>query len=236
MSKPVCLVTGVGPAKGTGAEVAKRFSKGGYQVAMLARNKDNLAELEQSIKGTTAFPCDVGDLEALINTIEQIRKTPGNPTVVVYNAAKSSRGSILELDPEDLERNFRVNTTALLYLARETIPAMLNVGHGAILITGNTSATRGITNWGFFASTKASQRILAEAIAREFGPQGIHIAYFIIDALIDTPRTRPIIGAGKPDEFFAKASAIADEMFHIAHQDKSTWSFNIELRPFGEKW
>ena len=101
MSKPVCLVTGVGPAKGTGAEVAKRFSTGGYQVAMLARNKDNLAELEQSIKGTTAFPCDVGDLEALINTIEQIRKTLGNPTVVVHNAAKSSRGGILELDPEE---------------------------------------------------------------------------------------------------------------------------------------
>ena len=132
--------------------------------------------------------------------------------------------------------NFRVNTTALLYLARETIPAMLEAGKGAILVTGNTSATRGITNWGFFASTKAAQRILAESIAREFGPRGIHTAYFIIDALIDTPRTRPILGAGKPDEFFAKASAIAEEMFRVAHQDKSTWSFTVELRPFGEVW
>ena len=132
--------------------------------------------------------------------------------------------------------NFRVNTTALLYLARETIPAMLEAGKGAILVTGNTSATRGITNWGFFASTKAAQRILAESIAREFGPRGIHTAYFIIDALIDTPRTRPILGAGKPDEFFAKATAIAEEMFRVAHQDKSTWSFTVELRPFGEVW
>ena len=140
------------------------------------------------------------------------------------------------MDPEDLERNFRVNTAALLYLARETIPAMLEAGKGANLVTGNTSATRGITNWGFFASTEAAQRILAESIAREFGQRGIHTAYFIIDALIDTPWTRPILGAGKPDEFFAKASAIAEEMFHVAHQDKSTWSFTVELRPFGEVW
>jgi NAD(P)-dependent dehydrogenase (short-subunit alcohol dehydrogenase family) len=236
MSKPVCLVTGVGPEKGTGAEVAKRFAGGGYQVAMLARNKDNLIELEQTIQGTKAFPCDVGDLKTLVNTIHRVREELGAPSVVVHNAAKSSRGSILELDPEDLERNFRVNTTALLYLARETIPEMLKAGQGTILVTGNTSATRGITNWGFFASTKAAQRILAESIAREFGPKGIHTAYFIIDALIDTPRTRPIMGAGKPDDFFSKASAIADEMFHVAHQDRSTWSFNVELRPFGEVW
>tara|TARA_B110000444_G_scaffold214516_1_gene211853 strand:- start:6650 stop:7360 length:711 start_codon:yes stop_codon:yes gene_type:complete len=236
MSKPVCLVTGVGPEKGTGGEVAKRFAEGGYQVAMLARNKDNLAEIEQKIEGARAFPCDVGDIEALIATIQSVREELGAPSVVVHNAAKSSRGSILELDPEDLERNFRVNTTALLHLARETIPGMLKAGRGSILITGNTSATRGITNWGFFASTKAAQRILAESIAREFGPQGIHTAYFIIDALINTPRTRPLMGAGKPDDFFSKASAIANEMFHVAHQDKSAWSFNVELRPFGEVW
>ena len=85
MSKPVCLVTGVGPARGTGAEVAKRFAKGGYQVAMLARNKDNLAELEQMIQGTKAFPCDVGDLENLVNTIQSVRDELGATSVVVHN-------------------------------------------------------------------------------------------------------------------------------------------------------
>ncbi|MEC8388311.1 MAG: short-chain dehydrogenase, partial [Pseudomonadota bacterium] len=97
-------------------------------------------------------------------------------------------------------------------------------------------ATRGKAHWGFFASTKAAQRILAEAIAREFGPQGVHVAYFMIDASIDTPRTRPAMAAGKPDDFFAKPAAIAEEMFHVAHQDRSTWSFLVELRPFGETW
>jgi NAD(P)-dependent dehydrogenase (short-subunit alcohol dehydrogenase family) len=236
MSKPVCLVTGVGPLKGTGGEIARRFATGGYQVAMLARNAENLAEIEAQVPGTTAFQCDVGDIDSLVATMAAVRERLGDPEVVVHNALRSVRGGILELDPEDLERNFRVNTTALLYLARETIPAMLKAGKGAILVTGNTSATRGKTNWGFFASTKASQRILAESIAREFGPKGIHTAYFVIDASIDTPRTRPVLAPDAPDDFFAKPTAIAEEMYHVAHQDRSTWSFLVELRPFGEVW
>ncbi|MGI9436085.1 MAG: SDR family NAD(P)-dependent oxidoreductase [Geminicoccaceae bacterium] len=236
MTKPVCLVTGVGPDRGTGAEITKRFATGGYQVAMLARDAERLAGFERGIEGTKAYPCDVSDLDQLVETIGMIKKDLGPPSVVIHNALRSVRGSILELDPDDLEKNFRVNTTALLYLARETLPAMLDAGKGTILVTGNTSATRGKTNWGFFASTKASQRILAESIAREFGPRGIHVAYFLIDASIDTPRTRPILASGKPDDFFAKPAAIADEMYHVTHQDRSTWSFLVELRPFGEVW
>lgn len=236
MSKPVCLVSGVGPEHGTGAEIARRFSEGGYRVAMLARNADNLAGLADKYEDARAYPCDVGDLDALVETVSRVRAEMGAPRVVVHNALRSTRGSILEMDPGDLEKNFRVNATALLHLARETIPAMLEAGDGAILVTGNTSATRGRANWGFFASTKAAQRILAESIAREFGPRGIHTAYFIIDAAIDTPRTRPILAPDEPDEFFAKPSAIADEMYRVAHQDRSTWSFRVELRPFCETW
>ena len=236
MSKPVCLVSGVGLEHGTGAEIAKRFSEGGYRVAMLARNAENLDTLAEKYEGARAYPCDVGDLDALVETVSRVRTEMGAPRVVVHNALRSTRGSILEMDPGDLEKNFRVNATALLHLARETLPAMLEAGDGAILVTGNTSATRGRTNWGFFASTKAAQRILAESIAREFGPRGVHVAYFIIDAAIDTPRTRPILAPDEPDEFFAKPAAIADEMYHVAHQDRSTWSFQVELRPFCETW
>ncbi|MGI9335032.1 MAG: SDR family NAD(P)-dependent oxidoreductase [Gammaproteobacteria bacterium] len=234
--EPVCLVTGVGPDKGTGAEIARRFAKGGYRVAMLARTPERLLELQDSIPGTRAFPCDVSDIDALVSTVASVREQLGAPSVVVHNALRSVRGSILELDPDDLEKNFRVNATALLHLARETIPDMLAAGSGTIMVTGNTSATRGKAHWGLFASTKAAQRILAESIAREFGPKGIHVAYFIIDAAIDTPRTRPILAPDKPDEFFARPSAIAEEMYRVAHQDRSTWSFTVELRPFGEVW
>lgn len=236
MSKPVCIVTGVGPEHGTGAEIAKRFSEGGYQVAMLARNADNLAVLARKYADARAYPCDVSDLDALMETVSRVKAEMGTPKVVVHNALRATRGSVLEMDPTDLEKNFRVNTTALLYLARETIPSMLEAGEGAILVTGNTSALRGKANWGFFASTKAAQRILAESIAREFGPRGIHVAYIIIDASIDTPRTRPVIAPDKPDDFFAKPAAIAEEIFRVAHQDRSAWSFRVELRPFGEVW
>ncbi len=236
MAKPVCIVTGVGPEHGTGAEIARRFSEGGYAVAMLARDAGNLAGLAAKYEDARAYPCDVSDLDALAATVGRVRAELGAPSVAVHNALRSTRGSILEMDPEDLERNFRVNATALLHLARETLPAMLEAGKGAILVTGNTSATRGKTNWGFFASTKAAQRILAESMAREFGPRGVHVAYFMIDAAIDTPRTRPILAPDRPDEYFARPRAIAEEMFHVAHQDRSTWSFLVELRPFGEVW
>ena len=203
---------------------------------MLARSAENLAALEAEYTDARAYPCDVGDLDALKATIAQVRDEMGPPEIVIHNAPRATRGSILEMDPNDLERNFRVNTTALLHLARETLPDMLENGRGAILVTGNTSATRGKTNWGFFASTKAAQRILSESMAREFGPQGVHVAYFVIDASIDTPRTRPILAPDKPDEFFAKPTAIAEEMYRVAHQDRSAWSFLVELRPFGEVW
>ncbi len=232
--KPVCLVTGVGPEHGTGAEIARRFSTD-YRVAMLARNTANLKDLAAKYDGG-AYPCDVGDLDALVETVDRIKVEMGPPKIVIHNAPRATRGPLLEQDPAELEQNFRVNTTALLYLAQHTIPGMLEAGGGAILVTGNTSATRGKAHWGFFASTKAAQRILSESIAREFGPQGIHVAYFVIDAAINTPRTRPMLATDAPDEYFAEPHAIAEEMFRVAHQHRSTWSFLVDLRPFGEVW
>ncbi len=107
--------------------------------------------------------------------------------------------------------------------------------HQAILVTGNTSATRGKANFADFAPTKAAQRILAESMARELGPRGVHVAYVVIDAVIDTPRMRERL-RDAPDEFFIKPSAIADELWHLSQQDRSAWSFLTEIRPFGEKW
>jgi len=236
MTKPVCVVAGVGPENGTGAEIARRFSNGDYRVAMIARDTEKLQLLAGKLEDARPYPCDIADLTALETTLSTIREEIGAPSVVIHNAPYAARGSILELDPEELEKCFRVNTTALLTLARATLPDMLDAGNGALLVTGNTAATRGKAHWGFFASTKAAQRILAESMAREFGPRGVHVAYFIIDAAIDTPRTRPILAPDKPDDFFAKPTAIAEEMYRVAHQDKSAWSFQVELRPFSEVW
>ena len=112
---------------------------------------------------------------------------------------------------------------------------MIAAGTGAIVASGNTSATRGKATFAGFAPTKAAQRILAESMARHLGPKGVHVAYVIVDAVIDLEWTRRL-NSDKPDEFFCKPDDIADEIWHVAHQPRSAWSFNVEIRPFGEPW
>jgi short-subunit dehydrogenase len=112
---------------------------------------------------------------------------------------------------------------------------MIEAGHGPIIASGNTAALRGKSNFSSFAPTKAAQRILAESMARTLGPSGVHVAYVIIDAVIDLEWTRKALPEA-PDDFFIQPADIAEEFWHIAHQPKSAWSFNVELRPFKETW
>lgn len=242
---PVCVITGVGDS--TGAALARRFAAGGYRVAMMARNRERLVALEQEIPGSRAVVCDIGDLEALATAVAEIRSSMGTPTILVHNAVAHTFDTFLDADPTDLERNFRVNTTALLHLARELAPNMIDAGHGAIMVTGNTASHRGVPTYALFAPTKAAQRILAESLARDLGPKGVHVGYITIDAAIDVTWLGP--DDQRPDwllppkdwphardDFFAKPDAIADEVFHLAHQDRSTWAFDLTIRPFAEKW
>jgi NAD(P)-dependent dehydrogenase (short-subunit alcohol dehydrogenase family) len=230
---PVALVTGVGP--GTGAAIARRFSQGGYAVAMLARNGERLGLLEREIANSHAYRCDVTDETQLDCAIEAIRNDLGAPNLLIHNAVGGAFGNFMEIEPEVLNRNFQVNTMALLYLARRLAPAMIEAGQGSIIASGNTSALRGKSNFAGFAPTKAAQRILAESMARELGPKGIHVAYVLIDAVIDLEWTRKR-WPDAADDFFIKPAAIADEVWHVVHQDRSAWSFNVEVRPFRETW
>ena len=234
MSNPVCLITGVGD--GTGSALAKRFAAGGYSVAMLARNRERLAALEEAIPDSRAYSCDLGDLDGLLETINRATADMGSPDILVHNAVAATFQSFMDANPEDLERNFRVNTTSLLYLSRALAPDMIARKRGAMVVTGNTSALRGVPDYALFAPTKAAQRILAQSLARDLGPRGIHVAYVTIDAAIDTPWTRETINRDQPDDFFAKPADIAEEVFHVAHQPRSTWSFDVELRPYAERW
>jgi short-subunit dehydrogenase len=232
-TNPIAVVTGVGP--GTGAAFVRRFSNGGYRVAMLARNRDRLDKLEREVANAHAYACDVTDEAQLDSTVEAIRADLGTPKVLIHNAVGGAFGNFMEIDPAVLNQNFQVNTMALLYLAQRLAPAMVAAGDGAIIASGNTSALRGKANFAGFAPTKAAQRILAESIARELGPKGVHVAYVLIDAVIDLEWTRKRF-PDAPDQFFIKPAAIADEVWHVAHQDRSAWSFNVEVRPFRETW
>jgi NAD(P)-dependent dehydrogenase (short-subunit alcohol dehydrogenase family) len=230
---PVVVISGVGP--GTGAAVTRRFAAGGYAVAMLARNLERLDQLAAEIPNAHAYPCDVTDEAAIDAALNAVRSDLGLPTVLIHNAVGGAIGNFLTIDPAVLNRNFQINTMGLLYLARRLAPDMIEAGRGAIVVTGNTSSIRGRANFAGLAPTKAAQRILAESMARELGPRGVHVAHVLIDAVIDLEWTRRR-WADAPDDFFMKPSAIADEIWHVTHQDRSAWSFNVELRPFGETW
>ena len=233
MAEPICLITGVGP--GTGAALSRRFARGGYRVAMLARDRERLTRLEAEVAGSRGYVCDVTDEAAINDTVAQVKDDLGSPDVVIHNAVGGAFGDFLEIEPDTLSYNFQVNTMGLLYLARAIAPEMIAAGKGVIIASGNTSALRGKPRFAGFAPTKAAQRILAESMARSLGPKGIHVAYIVIDAVIDLEWTRKML-SDKPDDFFIQPDAIADTAFHVAHQDCSGWSFNVELRPFGEVW
>ena len=233
MSKKVCLITGVGP--GTGASLARRFARGGYQIAMLARDKERLRELESEIQESKGFVCDVSDEIAVTNVVNSVVSEIGQPEILIHNAVGAVFGNFMEIDPADLNANFQTNVMGLFYLSRLLAPAMIAAGKGAIIASGNTSALRGKANFAGFAPTKAAQRIFAESLARELGPKGIHVAYVLIDAVIDLKWTREWL-PDKPDEYFIQPDDIAETTYQVAHQPRSAWSFNVEVRPFGENW
>ena len=233
MSKKVALVTGVGP--GTGSSIARRFSDGGYKVAMIARDKERLKSLEDELEDSKGYSCELRNQEYLNSTIDNIIKDFGYPDVFIHNAVRGTRGNFLEFTSEELQSNFDINVIALHRIAQKVAPEMIKKAKGAIIVTGNTSAHRGKANFGGTASTKAAQKILTESFARYLNPKGIHVAYITIDAAIDLEWTRKA-WPDKPDDFFIQPDDIASEVWHITHQSKSAWTFDHWLRPFGENW
>jgi NAD(P)-dependent dehydrogenase (short-subunit alcohol dehydrogenase family) len=233
MDSRVCVVTGVGP--GTGAALARRFAADGYRVAMLARDATRLDKLAAELDGSAPYPVDVADLDALRAVLARVRADLGAPSVLLHNAVAGGFGTFDTVKPEALEHRFRVNVTSLLVLAQELAPAMVEAGWGAIAVTGNTSAWRGKAAFAGFAPTKAAQRILAQSLARSLGPKGVHVAYVVTDAVIDVPWARKAM-PDKPDDFFIQPSGIADAVHHVVHQERSAWTFELDLRPHGEVW
>ncbi len=233
MASPVCVVTGVGP--GNGASFCRRFAGAGYRVAMLARSQERLDELESSIPGSRGFAADVGDEAAVRQAFARIRSELGPVELLIHNAGSGGFATWDDTTPEQFETAWRTNALGLLLCGREVTPDMAKAGRGSIVVIGATASRRGGPLTASFAAAKAAQRTLAESMARSLWPQGIHVAYLVIDGVIDIPRTRAFF-KDKPDDFFLAPSRIADTVHHLVEQDRSAWTFELELRPFGEKW
>jgi NAD(P)-dependent dehydrogenase (short-subunit alcohol dehydrogenase family) len=233
MSRPVCVITGVGP--GNGASFARRFAAAGYRVAMLARSADKLRELEKDIEGAVGYAADVGDAASVAEAFARLRSELGPTRVLVHNAGSGMFAGFLDTTPEMLEQSWRVNALGLLLCGREAVNDMLAGGGGSIAVIGATASLRGGAQTTPFASAKAAQRSLAQSMARVLGPRGIHVSYFVIDGVIDIEVTRGLL-PDKPDDFFLSPDAIAETVLHVVRQPPSAWTFELDLRPFGEKW
>lgn len=237
----VALITGVGP--GTGIAIAEKFATMGYKTAMLARTSERLEQLERYLMGrglqAKAYVCDVSDKAQIEAVVAQVRQDYGRPSVFVHNAVQAGGAGldILKWNEEDLIGNFEVNMLAYVRFLKLLAPDMVEAGGGAIVTTGNTSAHRGKAWFGSFAATKAGQRILAESAARHLGPLGVHVSYLTIDgAIAGTPPAQRALKAGKDSDFFIQPAAIAEECYHLTQQDRSAWTFDHWIRPFGETW
>ncbi len=232
MSAPVCVVTGVGP--GNGAAFSRRFAADGYRVAMMARSEERLHALEKEISGTRGYAVDVGDPEAVRQTFARLRGDLGPVKVLVHNAGSGVFSDFMNTTVESLEQAWRTNTLALLVCGQEAARDMAD-GGGSIVVIGATASLRGGANFAPFASAKAAQRSLAQSMARSLGSQGIHVAYVVIDGVIDLPRTRQMM-PNKPEESFLQPDDIADAVSMLVRQKPSAWTFELDVRPFCEKW
>lgn len=233
MSRPVCAIVGVGP--GNGAAFARKFADEGYAVALMARSEEKLQGLASQIEGSRAYPWDATDTAAGAPVFSHIREELGPVTVLVYNAGAGAFGTIDDIDEADFEHAWRTNALGCLTAVKQVLPDMRRAQGGDIVVIGATASLRGGERFAAFAPAKAAQRSLAQSMARHLGRDGIHVSYVVIDGVIDMPRTRRML-ADKPDDFFLDPSDIAESVFHLTRQPRSAWTFELDLRPFGETW
>jgi len=230
MAKPLCAVVGIGPKNG--AAFARTFAAAGYQLALVSRRTELSQELARELGDAVVYGCDVADPVAVARVFGAIRAEHGAPHVVIYNAGSGVWKTAEELTPHEFEQTFRVNALGLLVVAQQVLPDMRERGQGQIIVVGATASLRGRPKTAAFAAGKAAQRSLAQSLARQCGPEGIHVSLLIIDGSIDDPG-KP---ANQPDAKRLRPEDIAREALRLSQQDRSAWTFELDLRPHQENW
>jgi short-subunit dehydrogenase len=230
MAKPLCVVVGIGPKNG--AAFARKFAGEGYQLALVSRQTELSQQLAKELGDASAYACDVADPVSVQRTFDAIRRERGTPEVLVYNAGSGVWKTAEELTPAEFEQSFRINALGLLCTAQQVLPGMRERARGQIVVVGATASLRGRPKTAAFASAKAAQRSLAQSLARQCAPEGIHVALIIVDGVIDAAGAAPDNAQAKK----LRPEEIAREAFHLVRQDRSAWSFELDLRPLHESW
>lgn len=222
----------VGAGAGLSASLARLLSREGLRVALAARNAEKLADLKSSL-GAEAFACDAADSGEVARLFEAVEKRLGAPDIVVYNASGRLRGPFVDLKPSEVERAIAVSAFGGFLVAQQAARRMLAKGRGAILFTGASASVKGYAQSAPFAMGKFALRGLAQSMARELAPQGIHVAHFVIDGAIRNPGRSE--APDKPDSML-DPDAIAETYLHVLRQPRSAWTWEVELRPWVEKF
>ncbi len=222
----------VGAGSGLSASLARLFSRDGMKVALASRETAKLADLAKET-GAKTFSCDSANVEDVAKLFAEVESRIGAPDVVVYNASGRSRGPLIDLIPAEVERSIAVSAYGGFLVAQQAARRMLPTGKGAILFTGASASVKGYAQSAPFAMGKFALRGLAQSLARELSPQGIHVAHFVIDGGIRNPgRAEP---PEKPDSML-DPDAIAQTYLHVLRQSRSAWTSEVELRPWVEKF
>jgi NAD(P)-dependent dehydrogenase (short-subunit alcohol dehydrogenase family) len=235
----VAWVAGVGASAGLGAAAGRRFARGGLTVALTGRNADRVrsvtAEITSSDARAHALPGDVSSVEDIERLAAEVRRL-GPLRLAVFNAGNAVRGTPLELTPEQFESTWRGSTYAGFLFARTSLPLLLADG-GTLLFTGATASLRGRGPFTAFAAAKAGLRSLAQSVAREYGPRGVHVAHIVIDGGIDGERLRgslPQRAAEAGADGLLSPDAIAETYWQLHLQHRSAWTHELDLRPYKE--
>lgn len=222
----------VGAGSGLSASLARLFARHNLQVALAARNPDKLAALCAET-GAASFACEASEPEEVAGLFDAVAASLGEPDVVVYNASGRTRGPFINLVPEEVSRTLAVSAFGGFLVGQQAARLMLPKGQGAILFTGASASVKGYAQSAPFAMGKFALRGLAQSMARELAPKGIHVAHFVIDGGIRSPaRTVP---ADAPDSLL-DPDAIAETYWQVMNQPRSAWTWEVELRPWVERF
>ncbi len=237
------IVFGAGARPGLGTAIAERAARGGLRVYLTGRNRDKLEQSVEAIRSAgqeaEAVVVDVTD-ETQIGAIFDRASSAGYAVdLVIFNVGTNRPGGFLDIDPGKLEKSWRSDCLAGFQVGQHAVRHMLENGRGTILFTGASASLRGKAGFGQFAANKAGLRSLSQSMAREFGPQNIHVAHVIIDGIVDGARLRssaPGLVEGRGEAGALQPDAVAEAYWMLYRQHRSSWSQEIDLRPSHEHW
>ena len=240
-SPKIALIAGVGG--GLGGAIARRFARGGYATVLVARSAERLARIASGIEASggrgVAYVADLREETAVSKLFEDVENELGPISLAVFNAGANYRASILDTPADMFEKVWRLSCYAGFLVGREAARHMVPRGHGSLIFTGATASLRGSSQFAAFAAAKGALRQVAQSMARELGPQGIHVASVIIDGVIDSAimherfpeRMSQLSAAGA-----LKPEHIAEAYWQLHNQPRDAWTFEMDLRPWAEKF